>query len=141
MSKKVAWLLLTLLFTFDNVWSYIAVSRYHLHELNLIIAWVVEEYPLLYFLCIPAEMVMVYLIVLILKKVILMVLKNQNLNPKLVERVILTAIVIYWSIGNSGVNLLSILFHHLPFGVWLVLSSIGIIVSVIYVFLTLSVIQ
>jgi hypothetical protein len=134
MNKKTDWLILTFLFIFDNVWSFVAVSKYNLHEMNLIIAPVVEKYSLLYFLCIPIEVVGIYLIVWLLKKVLLKVLKDQKFDQLFVEKVILTSIVIYWSIGNSGVNLLSLLFGHLPPWTWFTLSVVGIITAMVYAY-------
>lgn len=101
--KKVSWTLLTAYFFFDNVVSYVAVTRMGGREANLLIAPWVETYPLLYFLCIPAELVGAYCIVSLLRKWI-------------DEKIILTAAVIYWPIANSSLNLLFVLgFRHLGY--------------------------
>jgi hypothetical protein len=80
--KKVSWILLTAYFVFDNVVSYVAVTRMGGREANLVIAPLVETYPLMYFLCIPAELIGAYLIVLLLRKWI-------------DEKIVLTTAVIY----------------------------------------------
>lgn len=51
--KKISWLILTFFFTFDAVVSYIAVTRMNGREADLLIAFAVEKYPLLYFATIP----------------------------------------------------------------------------------------
>ncbi len=119
--KKVSWILLTLYFIFDSVVSYIAVTRMGGRELNSVIAPLVEKYPLLYFLCVPAELVGAYLIVLLLRKLI-------------DEKIILTAAAIYWPIANSSMNVLFLLgFRHMGY-LWGPLTVVGLIVSLGYLF-------
>ena len=55
LSQKTSWIVLLLLFTFDDVFSYFAVTRMGGHEANKLIAFAVEKYPLLYALCLPAR--------------------------------------------------------------------------------------
>lgn len=117
--KKVSWLLLTLFFIFDNVVSYLAVTRMGGRELNTIIAPLVETYPFLYFLCIPAELIGAYLLVLLLRKWI-------------DEKIVLTAAVIYWPIANSSLNLLFLLgFRHMGY-LWPPLTAVGLAVALTY---------
>lgn len=120
--KKLSWFLLTSFFVFDNVVSYLAVTRWGGREANLAIAWLVEKYPLLYFVCIPAQVVIIYYIV-------------KFLTRFFAEKIILTALVIYWPIANSFMNLAFILGHRQPQKVWLILSAVGILLAVIYALL------
>lgn len=125
--KKVSWILLSLYFIFDNVVSYVAITRMGGREANLVIAPFVETYPLLYFLCIPAEIIGIYLIVLLLRKVV------TQVN----EKIILTSIVIFWPIANSSLNLMFILgFRHLGY-LWGPFTAVGFVVALIYGFLSL----
>ena len=57
--KKLSWILLTSFFVFDNFVSYWAVVYRGGREANLVIAWLVEKYPVLYFVCIPAQIVII----------------------------------------------------------------------------------
>ncbi len=122
--KKVSWTLLTLYFVFDNVVSYIAITRMGGREANLVIAPLVEIYPLLYFLCIPAELIGAYVIVSLLRKWI-------------DEKIVLTAAVIYWPIANSSLNLAFILgYRHLGY-LWGTLTAIGFAVALTYGFFSI----
>jgi len=126
--KKVSWILLTLYFVFDNVVSYVAVTRMGGREANLVIAPLVETYPLLYFLCIPAELIGAYLIVALLRKWI-------------DEKIILTAAVIYWPIANSSLNLLFLLGFRGQGYLWGASTTIGIAVALLYVLLSLYLVR
>lgn len=117
--KKISWILLTLYFIFDNVVSYIAVTRMGGRELNTILAPYLETYPLLYFLVIPAELIGAYFVVWILRRWIK-------------EEVVLTAAAIYWFIANSSMNLLFLLgFRHLGY-LWAPFTAVGFSVALIY---------
>ena len=120
LNKRLSWFLLTSFFIFDNLVSYYAVTYRGGREANLAIAWLVEKYPLLYFVCIPAQIVIIYFIV-------------KWLTRLTAEKIILTALVIYWPIANSSMNLAFILGHRQPAKNWLVFSLVGILLAVVYV--------
>lgn len=123
--KKVSWILLTTYFTFDAVVSYWGITKMGGREANLVIAPYVEKYPLLYFLCIPLELLGGYIIVRILQKWI-------------DERIVLTGAAIYWPIANSSLNLLFLLgFRHMGY-LWSYLIVSGIVAAVAYATFTLK---
>ena len=138
LSKKVSWTVLTLYFLFDNVVSYWAIKWMGGREANLVIAHWVETYPLLYFLCIPAEIIGIYLIVLLLREATALVMRHWKFYDKsVIERIILTAIVIFWPIANSSLNLIFILgYHHMGY-LWGPFTAVGFVAALIYGFLSL----
>lgn len=117
--KKISWILLTVYFVFDNIVSYWAVTRMGGRELNWVIAPLVEKYPLLYFLCIPAELIGAYVIVSFLRKWI-------------DEKIILTAAAIYWPIANSSLNLLFLIGFRGMGYLWGKITGIGLIIALSY---------
>lgn len=119
LNKRLSWTLLTLFFIFDNFVSYYAVTYHGGREANLAIAWLVEKYPLLYFVCIPGQIVIIYFIV-------------KWLTRFASEKVILTALVIYWPIANSSMNLTFILGHRQPAKNWLMFTAVGVLLAVVY---------
>ncbi len=136
--KKVSWMLLTLYFIFDNVVSYWAVTRMGGWELNSVIAPFVETYPLLYFLCIPAEIIGMYLIVLLIREAVAVAMRQRKFAEKaVIERIILTSIVIYWPIANSSLNLLFLLGFRVQGYLWGPLTSIGFAIALMYGLFTL----
>lgn len=136
--KKISWVLLTFYFIFDNVVSYIAVSRMGAKEADLLIAPLVEKYPLLYFPCIPLEILIVYFIVLILRTITIVVTRRwKHVDTDVIEKIILTATVIFWPIANSLLNLLFILGYRLHGNVWGTFSLVGFVVAFSYGILTL----
>jgi len=138
-SKKTSWLLLVAMYIFDDVFSYYAVTHLGGREANLAIAFMVEKYPLLYFLCIPVQTVIVYFIVLGIKKMAVKVLKKWELKgEETIERIILTATVFYWAIGNSFMNLSFLLGHRLSGrSAWKTTSLVGIVTAFLYSFIVL----
>lgn len=136
--KKVSWILLSLYFIFDNVVSYIAITRMGGREANLVIAPWVETYPLLYFLAVPAEIIGIYLIVLVLREITAAVMRHWKFYDKaIIERIILTSIVIFWPIANSSLNLLFLLgFRHRGY-LWGTFTLIGFVVALTYGFSSL----
>ena len=136
--KKVSWILLTLYFVFDNVVSYIAVMRMGGREVNLVIAPLVETYPFLYFLCIPAEIIVIYLIVLLLREATAFVMRHWKFYDKAVtERIILTSIVIFWPIANSSLNLMFLFGFRGQGYLWVTFTAIGFAVALTYGLLSL----
>lgn len=135
--KMFSWTLLIIFFIFDNVLSYYAVTRFGGREANLAIAWLVEKYPLLYFLCIPAQIIIINFIVKGLKKLALRLFKNK-VNGDIAERIILSGLAIYWLIGNSSMNLAFLIGHRQPIRNWLILSAVGIFSAVTYSLINLK---
>jgi len=125
--KKVSYILLTLFFIFDNIVSYWAITKMGAHEADLLIAPFVEKYPILYFVCLLFEIVGLILAVLILKH---FVLKES------VRKIIFTSFVIYWSFGNSSVNLAYLIgLRHTPLNNWTITSIVGFSITLIYLIL------
>jgi len=132
LSKKVAWGFLTGFFVFDSVVSYWAVVYKGGHEANLIIAPLVEKFPLLYFLCIPAEIIICFGIVWVLAKAASVLLKSRELKKDIIKRITLTSLVIYWAVANSSMNLAFLLGFRLPMESWVVTSFIGLAMALVY---------
>jgi len=122
--KKVSWILLTIYFTFDSVVSYWGVTQMGGRELNSVIAPFVEKYPLLYFLCVPAELIGAYLLVLLLRKWI-------------DEKIILTTAAIYWPIANSSMNLLYLFGFRGQGYLWGITTCFGILFVLVYGYIAL----
>lgn len=136
--KHFSWFLLVLFFVFDDVFSYYAVTRLHGREANLVIAPFVEAYPLLYFLCIPLQTIIVFAIAFGIRNSAAHILKRWHFIDKdTIERITFFALVIYWAIGNSFFNLSFLLGHRLPMPMWTVTSIIGVLVALIYADITL----
>jgi hypothetical protein len=129
-SKKLSWFLLISLFTFDAVFSYWAVVYKNAHEANPAIKSIVEAYPLLYFLTVPALIPTMYLIY---KGLFLLANKLfTNVEKVIKEKVVLTALVFYWLLGNSSVNFLFLFGHRQPAYVWYLTATLAIIPALIY---------
>lgn len=136
--KKASWALLTLYFIFDNVASYWAITRMGGRELNLVIAPLVETYPFLYFLCIPAQIIAIYLIALFLREVVVAMTRHWKFFDKtIIERIILASIAIYWPIANSSLNVMFIFGFRGQGYLWGTSTSIGITVALGYGLLSL----
>lgn len=129
-SKKISWFLLTSLFAFDAILSYWAVVYRSAHEANPVIKTIVETYPLLYFLTIPALVLIMYLIYrglsLLAHKIFLQASQGT------IERVILTALVLYWILGNSSINFLFLIGLRQPAWVWYLTTTLALIPASIY---------
>jgi hypothetical protein len=133
LSKKISWRLLIFLFIFDNFFSYYAITQLQGREANLLIAYWVETYPWLYFFCIPATILIMYYIVLLIKKTSAKILTRRGLKDEgLIERIILSSAVIYWAIGNSSLNLAFLSGFRQPAKRWIFTSVIGILLAVAY---------
>ncbi|MFA6017383.1 MAG: hypothetical protein WC744_04830 [Patescibacteria group bacterium] len=136
--KKISWLILIFFFTFDAVVSYIAVTRMHGIEADLMIAFAVEKYPPLYFVTIPGLIIIMYFIALGLTKLAMKFFNKKRLKREIIEQIILTALVIYWSVANSYMNLSFILGHRLTIPGWYKLSLLGFVLAIIYFAYTVS---
>lgn len=140
-SKKISWIILILLFTFDDIVSYFAVTKMHGKEANLIIAPYVEKYPLLYFACIPTTIFIIFLIEKLLTKTACRIFKKRGIEESVMEKIILFSIVIYWALANFLPNLIFILGFRISFhAVWL-MNNLAILSAIIYVFLELNLIS
>jgi len=131
-TKKGSWMLLTALFVFDNIVSYWAITRWDGREGNMAIAYWVEAYPWLYFLAIPATVIIMVVIVWMIGVAVVIVLRNRFGDKKFLERIILAALVIYWAFANSFMNLSFLLGRRLPGTLWPVMQLLGLLVSCVY---------
>jgi hypothetical protein len=61
----------------------------------------------------------------------------RKVNREVTEKVVLTALVIYWILGNSSVNFLFLFGHRQPARVWYLTASLSIIPALIYSVLVL----
>ena len=140
MNQIIAWLLLLAFSTFDNVVSYIAVTQKGTHELNPLIANLVETYPLLYFLCIPLTLIGMYLLHLLIRISLFKILeKRYHPDRKVLSNAIATGMVIYWGIGCSSFNILYLLgVHGITVSIWLFTSLIGFLLGILYAYLYLK---
>ena len=135
MSKKLSWFLLISLFTFDAVFSYWAVVYRNAHEANPAIKSIVEAYPLLYFVTVPALILIMFLIGRGLE--FLAHKLFTKVDKEIIEKVVLTALVIYWILGNSSVNFMFLFGHRQPAYVWYTTAILATIPASIYSVLTL----
>lgn len=136
--KKISWLILTSLFTFDAVVSYIAVTRMHGREADLMIAFAVEKYPLLYFVTIPGLIIIMYFIAFGLIKLAMKFFNKKHLKREIIEQIVLTSMVIFWPVANSYMNLSFIFGHRLTIPIWYKLNILGFVLTIIYFVYTVS---
>lgn len=129
-SKKISWFLLTSLFTFDAVISYWAVVYRNAHEADPVIKVMVEKYPLLYFLTIPVLVIMMCLIYKGLCRLANKIFSGAGKEN--VQKVILTALVMYWILGNSSINFLFLFGLRQPAWVWYLTTSLALIPASFY---------
>ncbi len=128
--KKLSWIILTSFFVFDDIVSYWAIAYRHAHEANPIIASTVEKYPLLYFLCIPGIIIIMYLLSKIIINFTQRIFKSINNNT--IEKVVLTTLVFYWAIANSSINFLFLIGHKQSSQTWYFLAIVTILPAIIY---------
>jgi hypothetical protein len=129
-SKKLSWFFLISLFTFDAVFSYWAVVFRGAHESNPAIKTIVEAYPMLYFITIPGLVLIMYPIY---KGLSLFTNKLfKKVNKEIIEKVILTALVFYWILGNSSVNFLFLIGHRQPAHVWYLTTTLAVVPALTY---------
>ena len=132
MSKRLSWTFLISFFTYDAVYSYFAVTSLGAKEANWTIAPLVEKYPLLYFLCIPALILIMFIIVKLLTLGLKKLSFFKNINKKNIEKVILGSMVIYWIIANTSLNI-AFMFGIRGLGkVWYLTTLLGIFLGLIY---------
>lgn len=131
-SVRTSWLLLTSFFVFDNFVSYWAVVYKNGKEANFLIASLVEKYPLLYFLCIPAEVIMIYIILVIVRSVFLRFFSRFGFRSNDVTRVVLASVVVYWPLGVSPPNLFFLLGHRMSLHTIGTLLVLGFVVGLVY---------
>jgi hypothetical protein len=136
--KKTSWLLLLSFFTFDAVVSYWAITLMSGREANLLIASYVETYPLLYFLCVPALFAIMWGFVFLLREALVQALGERRPEKKaVIEKIILTSIVIFWPVANSWMNMAFLLGFRQPAYMWGILTPIGLAIALGYGLLTL----
>lgn len=133
LTKKTSWLILFTFFVFDNIVSYFAVKYLDAKEGNYLLAPVVEAYPLLYFLCIPLSVIIMYLLFKVIVKITVPLIKKLKLkNREILERIVLNAMVVYWAVGNSSGNVVFLLGYRID-SIMLITTLTAIPVTVIYV--------
>lgn len=138
LKEKTSWLLLAILFTFDNIISYWAIAYKGGHEGNLLIAGVVEKYPLLYFLCIPLTLVIMLGIAWLIEKTATFILKKLNIkNLSDLRKIIVGAMVVYWVIANSSINAVFLTGYRIEIEVftkiiWPLVTGVGILAAFAY---------
>jgi hypothetical protein len=133
LQKKISWILLTFFITFDGVVSYWAVKFMHGKEADLLIAPWVEKYPILYFPIIPILCLTMFIIVKMIKNIAVRILKKWRFTDEhMIERIVLTATVIYWAIGNSSGNLIFLLGLRIS-AIWLVTTLLALPITLAYV--------
>lgn len=131
-SKKDSWIILIYFFIFDNLVSYFAITKLNGREANLFVAPFVEKYPLLYFLCIPATVLIIFVIVKLITKIAAKLLKKLGIEEKILEKITLFSVVVYWAVGNSLPNLLFLLGFRLSFQtVWLI-NNLALLPAILY---------
>lgn len=137
--KKTAWIILLSLFTFDNFFSYYAITKLSGREANLAIAAIVESYPMLYFVCIPLSVIIMHVLELIFRNFFSRAfIKYEMSDLSIQSRLISTAFAIYWAIGNSLMNLAFLLkkslfsYMSLPNFSWGLSTVSGIFIASLY---------
>jgi hypothetical protein len=130
--RNIYWLILSIFFVFDNLFSYYAVIKLNGHEANLLIAPFVEKWPILYFLCIPGEMILVWIIIRGIRQIAMKLFHFTN--KLLLETIILQSIVIYWAIANSSMNFAFMIGYRQSIQRWYVVTIVGVLCAIIYFF-------
>ena len=121
---------------FDNIFSYIAITKFNLKEGYPLAAYFVHGIsPLFYFVFIPVSMVGIYLLV---KATGWLAVKTEK-NPKpdtreVSERISLTSIVIAWGIGITSANVFVLINGMRPvlIGIWRYWMVVGVLFGVAY---------
>ncbi len=132
LQKNISWLILSIFFVFDNVFSYYAVTKLNGHEANLLIASFVEKWPILYFLCIPTQILIIWIIVRGIRYIAMKLFCFKN--KQLLEAITLQSFVIYWAVANSSMNFAFMMGYRQSIQRWYVLTIIGILCAIINFF-------
>lgn len=135
---NISWILFLSLIAFDNFVSYWAVKYRSAKEMNLLIAPIVEKYPISYFILIPILMVIMYGVVNLVTRFASKTKELSHISKKLIRRLVINSLVIYWAIGNSSLNLLFILGYRQPPISWIYTTIIAVIVVGVYITLMLK---
>ncbi len=134
LQKKTSWILLSLLFLFDAIVSYWGVVYMHGREADLLIASVVEKYPILYFPLAPVLVGIIYVLEKsITKGAAIFILKRWRFTDEnILERILLSAIVLYWAVGNSSDNMIFILGYRIS-DIWVRTALVAIPITLLYI--------
>lgn len=96
-SKNTSWIILAVFYTFDAFSSYWAIQYMGAKEGNPVIAPYVQKNPLLFFPIMVFGFVLSYFICFILKFILWNILKRlKSISEEYIERIILTAIIIFY---------------------------------------------
>ena len=136
LDKKISFILLSLLVTFDDLFSYIAIVYWGKHEAHPLSRYFIEISPLFYFVFIPITLLGFYLITKVAGWLAVRTRKVINLGKReIYERIILTTILIAWGVGNTSWNFGYLLLGRssFPFD-WRILEAIGVGLALVYAF-------
>jgi hypothetical protein len=142
LTKNVSWILLAILFIFDSVVSYWAVVYRHGKEVDLLVAPLVEKYPILYFPIIPVLFIIIFIIEKIITYITINIFQKWKFSEyDIIERIILEAIVIYWTVGNSSGNLIFLLGFRVRY-IWMMTTLIALPITLVYaLFMTFQIMR
>lgn len=127
------WVILAILISFDNIYSYFAIVYHGMREWNKITAFFVSLNPLFYFVSIPITFLFIYLLIKLGGLLTVKFEKSSKKMKELTEKIILTSLIISWSIGVSLFNLISLLRGFSPLRVrYEIFLVAGILTAIIY---------
>lgn len=135
LSRSASFIFLFLLFTFDAVVSYWGVVYKEGREVNLLIAYLVEKYPPLYFVTIPLLIIFAIVFTQIVTRMASYFIKKVNIGT--LNRIINTALVLYWFVGNSSTNLIFLAGYRVP-NLWFVTTLIAIPLTLLYTYTAIT---
>ena len=135
---NVSRILFVSLITFDSFVSYWAVKYRGAKEMDLLISPIVEKYPLSYFIFIPILIVIMHLVVNMITHFAAKTNELSIIPKKLIRRLVLSSLALYWAIGNSSLNLLFILGYRQPPISWMYTTITAIFVVGIYIIFTIK---
>jgi len=101
--------------------------------MDLLIAPVVEKYPLSYFILIPILMITMYGVVNVITHFASKTRELSRIPQILIKRLVMSSLIIYWAIGNSSLNLCFILGYRQPSVTWMYTTLTAIFVVGIYI--------
>ena len=105
MKNKILWGILAVLVSFDNIYSYLAITQRGMREWNPIAGFFVGINPLYYFFSIPLSLGVFYFIVKALGWYSYKTEKSKkDLVKEFTERLALTGIVIGWGLVATFYN-------------------------------------